>query len=196
MIDLNNMITVLSKIPGIGKKSASRISYYLVKNKSSAYELSNVIKETIDNIINCSICGNFTIKDPCVLCSANNRDDDIICVVEDPRDLQAIEDLGLYKGRYHVLMGVINPLEGIGPEKIRIKELLNRINSKHIREVLVATNPTIEGEATFIYISNLLSKFDTKISRLATGIPIGGSLEYSDKLTLRKALESKQYLQK
>ena len=128
MFDLKDMINVLSKIPGIGKKSAARISYYLIKNKSNAYELSNIIKETIDKILNCSVCGNFTISDPCIICSSNSRDDDLLCVVEDPRDLQAIEETGLFKGKYHILMGAINPLEGIGPEKIRINELINRIS--------------------------------------------------------------------
>lgn len=194
MIDLNDLITVLSRLPGVGRKSAARISYYLIKNKNNAIELSNIIKNAVENIKNCSVCGNFTINDPCFFCSAQDRDNSILCIVEDPKDLLAIEETALFRGRYHVLMGSINPLEGITPDKLRIKELLARIEKEKFSEILIATNPTIEGEATFLYLQSKLLNYDTKISRLATGIPMGGSLEYADKLTLSKAIQSKRYI--
>jgi recombination protein RecR len=193
MLKISDLINVLSMLPGIGKKSASRVAYFLLKNKNTASEISRVIDETIKNVRSCSICGNYTTSDPCDLCSSA-RDDSILCIVEDPRDLQAIEETGYYKGRYHILMGSLNPLEGVNPDKLRIKELLQRIENSNFNEILIATNPTTEGEATFLYISNMLSGYEIKISRLATGIPMGGSLEYSDKLTLSKAIQSKRYL--
>ncbi len=194
MIGLNELINVFSRLPGIGKKSAIRLSYFLIKNKKSALELSNVIKEVVDKVSTCSICGNFTTKDPCSICNADDRDLSILCIVEDSKDLQAIEDTGFYKGQYHILMGAINPLEGLTPERLRIKELLNRIEKGNFSEILIATNPTTEGEATFLYLVNMLSKYKLKISKLATGIPMGGSLEYTDKLTLSKAIQAKNYL--
>ena len=194
MFDLNNLINALSSLPGIGKKSASRISQFLLKNKQNAIEIANTIKITVETIFFCSICGNFTTTEPCDLCSAADRDDSMLCVIEDSRDLQAIEETGYYKGRYHILMGYINPLEGVGPEKLRIKELLKRIETSSFSEILIATNPTTEGEATFLYLTNILSRYNIKISRIATGIPMGGSIEYADKLTLGKAIQRKHYL--
>lgn len=194
MIGLNELVELFSRLPGIGKKSAMRVSYYLVKNKKIAIELSNVIKEVIEKVSTCSICGNFTTNDPCVFCRASDRDRSILCIVEDSKDLQAIEDTGSYKGLYHILMGAINPIEGLTPDKLRIKELLSRISKESFLEILIATNPTTEGEATFLYLANVLSKYNLKISRLATGIPMGGSLEYTDKITLSKAIQSKQYI--
>lgn len=194
MIELNNLINLLSKLPGIGRKSASRIAYFLLQNKKIGLEISNTIKETITHIFSCSMCGNFTTTDPCALCRDPARDDSILCIIEDPKDLQAIEDTGYYKGRYHILMGSINPLDGVSPDKLRIKELINRIQNSSFSEILIATNPTTEGEATFLYLANILSKYGVKISRIATGIPMGGSLEYADKLTLSRAIQSKHYL--
>jgi recombination protein RecR len=194
MKEINILISILSRLPGIGKKSASRIAYFLLKNKEISLELSKNIELTIKKIIYCSICGNFTISDPCDLCSDEKRDKKIICIVEDPKDLLAIEETNVYNGQYHILMGNLNPLEGFGPEKLRISELLTRIEKSNFSEALIATNPTIEGEATFLYINNLLEKYNIKRSRIATGLPIGGNLEYSDKLTLGKSIQSKHYL--
>ena len=194
MIGPDELINIFSRLPGIGEKSAVRLSYFLIKNKKSALELSNVIKEVIEKVSTCSICGNFTISDPCNICRSGDRDHSILCVVEDFKDLQAIESTGYFKGQYHILMGAINPIEGLTPAKLRIKELLNRIEKENFSEIFIATNPTTEGEATFLYLTNMLSKYNVKISRLATGIPMGGSLEYTDKLTLSKAIQSKQYL--
>lgn len=194
MTELNNIISALSLLPGVGKKSASRIAYYLIKNKDNARQLAQIITETVDNIINCSVCGNFTINDPCPLCSSSERNDHILCIVEDPKDLLAVEETGYYNGRYHILMGSLNPLEGVTPDKLRIKELLHRIDNGNFEEILIATNPTTEGEATFLYIKHILENHSLKISRIATGIPMGGSLEYSDKLTLGRAIQLKQYI--
>jgi recombination protein RecR len=194
MKDINNLISLFSRLPGIGKKSASRIAYFLLKNKDISLEISKTIEFTINNVKNCSICGNFTTNNPCDLCTDEKRDKSIICIVEDPKDLLAIEETHVYYGQYHILMGNLNPLEGIGPEKLRISELIKRIEKSNFSEVLIATNPTIEGEATFLYINKLLEKYKIKRSRIATGLPIGGNLEYSDKLTLGKSIQSKHYL--
>jgi len=194
MNEYNELIDVLSKIPGIGKKSATRISFFMLKNKNTALEIADKIKEILDKIKICTICGDYTIIVPCLICKSNTRDKSLLCIIEDAGDLQAIEETGLYHGLYHVLMGTINPLEGIHPENLRINELLKRIEENNFKEILIATNPTTDGEATFLYLTQLLNKFNVKISRLATGIPMGGSLEYSDKLTLIKALQSKYYL--
>lgn len=196
MFEITDLSDILSKLPGIGKKSASRIAYFLIMNKNIASSITKTIDAVLSDIKNCSICGNFTINNPCNICSDSSRDTGIICIVEEPKDLQAIEETGFYKGQYHILMGNINPLEGQGPEKLRIKELSNRIDNEKIKELLIATNPTIEGETTFLYISNMFKDKDIKISKLATGLPMGGSLEYSDKLTLIKALQLKQYFTK
>jgi recombination protein RecR len=194
MIEINDLINAFSRLPGIGKKSATRIVYYLLKNKKKALEIASVINEAIENIKNCHVCGNYTLNSPCEICRSSDRDDSIICIVEEPKDMEAIEATGLFKGKYHILMGNINPLEGATPDSLRIKELLERIKLEKVREILIATNPTTEGEATFLYIQNLLSSYDIKLSRLATGIPMGGTLEYTDKVTLSKALLSKQTL--
>jgi recombination protein RecR len=194
MNKINDIINSLTRLPGIGRKSAGRITYFLIKNKEIAKEMLKTIENALNSIIYCSKCGNFTDIDPCSLCSDITRNNSIICVVEEPKDLSSIEDTGMYNGQYHILMGNINPLEGLGPEKLRIEELINRINENKITEVLIATNPTVEGEATFLYLANLLSSYNIKISRIATGIPMGGSLEYSDKITLGKAILSKHYL--
>jgi recombination protein RecR len=194
MKDINTITTLLSKLPGIGKKSATRLVYFLLKNKEIARDISINIDFIVKNIIFCSICGNFTIQDPCSICTDINRDKSIICIVEEPKDLLAIEETQVYKGQYHILTGNINPLEGIGPEKLKIAELILRIEKNNFSEALIATNPTVEGEATFLYLNNLLANYNIKRSRIATGIPLGGNLEYSDKLTLGKAIQSKHYM--
>ncbi|OHD11292.1 MAG: recombination protein RecR [Spirochaetes bacterium GWD1_27_9] len=194
MNEINDIITILTKLPGVGKKSAQRLSYFLLKNKHIALEISHIIEDVISNINFCSICGNFTTKDVCSICEDYSRDQSMLCVVEEPKDLLAIEETGCYKGLYHILMGSINPLDGVNPDKLKINELVERIKKGNFSEVLIATNPTIEGEATFLYLNNILSKFNIKRSRIATGIPMGGSLEYSDSLTLGKAISSKHYL--
>ena len=194
MKDINTIVSLLSRLPGIGKKSATRLVYYLLKNKDIARDITKNIDFIVNNVNFCSICGNFTIVDPCYICTDPNRDSSILCIVEETKDLLAIEETQVFKGLYHILMGTINPLEGIGPEKLKIIELEERIKKGSFNEVLIATNPTIDGEATFLYLKNLLDKYNIKKSRIATGIPIGGNLEYSDKLTLGKAIQSKHYM--
>jgi recombination protein RecR len=191
---IESLVSVLSRLPGVGKRSAERLAYFLLSNKDEARLVSSVISEVIDSVRFCSLCGNFTQVDPCSICSDLSRDNTVLCVVEDPRDMTAIEGTGLFKGLYHILMGSINPLEGIGPDKLRIAELQQRVSCGSFTEVLLATNPTVDGEATFLYTSDLLKNSKLRISRLATGIPMGASLEFTDSLTLKKALEQKLYL--
>ncbi len=206
MPDVNSLIDLLSGIPGIGRKSAGRISYFLLKNKERGIQLSSVLKEVLENTITCELCGNYTVISPCIICSDKKRDESTLCIVEESRDMLAIEETGAYHGLYHILNGSLNPLSGIGPDKLRIKELIKRIepdteannnlsnSSCIIKEILVATNPTIDGEATFLYIQKILADYSIKISRIATGIPMGGNLEYADKTTLMRAILSKKYL--
>ena len=194
MDDFNKLLLSLSKLPGIGKKSATRLAYHILKNRETSKEIFSTILDSIDKIKSCSICGNYSSFDPCDICSNGKRENNILCIVEQPSDLLAIEETGYYKGQYHILMGALSPIDGRGPEKIRINELLERIKKNSFEEILIATNPTIEGESTFLYIQNLISDKNIKISRIATGIPMGGSLEYADKFTLGKAILSKHYL--
>lgn len=193
MVDLTHLVSQFARLPGIGKKSAARITAYLLKNRQKGFELADVIKEVLENIANCSLCGNYTTVDPCPICADQSRDDSIICVVEETGDVQAIEESGYFKGYYHILMGSINPLDGIGPDKLRIKELVERLEAGSFEEILIATNPTVEGEATYLYLQSILANRGYRISRIATGLPMGGSLEYADRLTIRKALQSKLY---
>ncbi len=194
MNEIENLVGLLSRLPGIGKKSALRLTYFLLNNKDFSKSLVENIKKAIDNIFFCSRCGNYTSVDPCSICSSPERDKSILCIVEEQKDLLAIEETESYKGLYHILNGVINPLEDRGPESLRIKELIDRIENEKFEEVLIATNPTVDGEATFLYLKDILEKYNIKISRIATGIPMGGSLEYADKFTLGKAIQSKLYL--
>lgn len=189
------LIEAFEKLPGIGHKSAQRLAFYLL---NSSREISdNLIKsitEAKDKTKYCSICFNLTDTDPCFICSNTSRDKSMICVVENVRDIIAMERTNEFKGLYHVLQGVISPMEGVGPSDIRIKELLERLKIDDIKEVIVATNPTIEGEATAMYISKLLKPIGIKTTRIAHGIPVGGDLEYTDEVTLSKALEGRREL--
>jgi recombination protein RecR len=187
------LIEEFAKLPGIGKKTAQRLAFYVLNmNNNDAVELAKAIVDAKKNIRYCSICGNLTDKDPCLICSNKRRDETVICVVEAPRDIISMERTKEYNGLYHVLHGSISPMEGIGPDDIRIKELLERIREKPVEEVILATNPTIEGEATAMYISKLLKPMGIKTTRLAHGIPVGGDLEYADEVTLSKALEGRR----
>lgn len=190
---VTRLIEEFSKLPGIGKKTAQRLAFHVIGlPKEEALDLSNAIINAKNNIKYCSICCNLTDKDPCYLCSNKNRDEHTICVVESPKDVVAMEKTKEYYGQYHVLHGSISPMEGIGPEKIKIKELLRRIQNTDVKEVILATNPTIEGEATAMYISKLLKPIGIKTTRIAYGIPVGGDLEYADEVTLSKALEGRR----
>jgi len=179
-------------LPGIGKKTAQRLAFHILDmSEDKAKSFADSILEAKKTIHNCEVCQNFTDKNVCEICASGERNDKIICVVEDPKDVQAFERLQEYKGKYHVLHGLISPLDGIGPENIKVKELLVRLQTTEVEEVIMATNPTIEGEATAMYISKLLKPLNIKVTRLAFGIPVGGELEYADNVTLNKALENR-----
>ena len=187
------LIEEFEKLPGIGHKTAQRLAFHVLNlPENKVVSLSNAILEAKQKTKYCSVCSNLTDVDPCNICSSPARDHSVICVVEDPKDVVAMERTREFKGLYHVLHGVISPMEGIGPEDIKIKELLNRIREGSIREVIVATNPNIEGEATAMYISKLLKPLGIKTTRIAHGIPVGGDLEYADEVTLAKALEGRR----
>ena len=191
-LSLKKLAEHFASLPGIGRKTAQRLAFYVLEmSKEQAKGFADSIIEAKETIHNCNVCQNFTDKEVCEICASGERNDKIICVVEDPKDVQAFERLQEYKGKYHVLHGLISPLDGIGPEHIKIKELLIRLQTTEAEEVIMATNPTIEGEATAMYISRLLKPLNIKVSRLAFGIPVGGELEYADNVTLNKALENR-----
>lgn len=181
-----------AKLPGIGMKTAQRLAYFVMSmTEIEAREFANAIVKAHSTVHCCSICQNLTDKDICPVCEDIRREQDIICVVESPKDVSAFERTREYKGVYHVLHGLISPIDNITPDKLRIKELLKRVNDQKISEVIMATNPTAEGEATAMYISRLLKPLGIKVTRLAFGLPIGGILEYADEVTLYKALENR-----
>lgn len=190
---VSKLIEELSKLPGIGGKSAQRLAFYIINMPfENAKALTDSILNAKENIKYCSICCNLTDKDPCHICSDEKRDKKTIMVVEDPRDMAAYEKTRQYKGLYHILNGAISPMTGITPQDIKIKELIQRLNDDTIEEVILATNPNIEGEATALYISKLLKPIGIKVSRIAHGVPVGGDLEFVDEVTLSRALEGRQ----
>jgi recombination protein RecR len=183
---LERLIKQLSRLPGIGQKSATRVALYILNNKDDLAEnLAASLMEVKEKIKYCPICFNFTDNEPCSICSDSDRANGIICIVEGPGDQLAIEESGTFKGRYHVLHGVLSPLDGIGPEDLKIGELLVRLENEEIDEVVLATNPTTQGEATASYLADLLSCKDIRITRIALGVPMGGDLKYMDPMTLR-----------
>ncbi len=189
------LINEFAKLPGIGRKTAQRLAFYIIEMpKEEAKLLSRAIVEAKESIKYCSICTNLTDQEICNICGDKRRDPEIICVVEDPRDVVAMEKTKEFRGYYHVLHGVISPLEGIGPEEIRIKELLSRLAKDEVKEIILATNPNVEGEATAMYLSKLVKPMGIKVSRIAYGIPVGGDLEYADEITLSKSLEGRREL--
>lgn len=192
---LTKLINELSKLPGIGNKSAQRLAFHILSlDNSEAGALASAIIEAKQSMKYCSICGNLTDTDPCFICSDSSRDTGIICVVESPKDVAALERIRDFKGLYHVLHGSISPMDGIGPEEINLKSLIIRLQNNDIEEVILATNPNIEGEATAMYISRLIKPSGIKVTRIAHGIPIGGDLEYIDEVTLLKAMEGRREL--
>ena len=185
-----------SRLPGIGNKSALRLAYYIASiSEEQATELASAIEQGRKAIHYCSICGNYTVSDPCASCTDESRKNGLLCVVKDPRDVAAIERMRDYHGLYHVLHGTISPMNGIGPNDIRIKELLKRVKDESVSEVILATNPDIEGEATANYIARALKDSDVLVTRIAHGLPVGGNLEYTDEVTLAKALEGRRSMQ-
>ena len=190
---INRLIRSLAKLPGVGEKTASRLALHILRcSRDEALELARSIVAVKEKITMCKVCCNLTEQDPCTICSSQKRERDIICVVEEPGDLIALETGGEFKGLYHVLHGVISPLDGVNPEDIRIQELLNRLKSGQVKEVIVATNPTTNGNATALYLSNVIKPLGIKVTRIAMGIPIGGDIEYTDEVTLKKALEGRR----
>jgi len=187
------LINELSRLPGIGGKTAQRLAFHIIDMpKDRVMDLTRAILKARDGIQYCSVCFNLTDSDPCAVCSSQSRDQSLICVVKDSRDVIAMEKMQDYKGVYHVLHGSISPMEGIGPDDIRIKELIQRVGDDKVKEVIMATNPDVEGEATAVYISRLLKPMGIKVTRIAHGIPVGGDLEYADEVTLSKALEGRR----
>jgi recombination protein RecR len=187
------LIEELERLPGVGHKTAQRLAFHILNMSEDKVErLSNAIIDAKRKIKYCSVCNNLTDVDPCIICTAPKRDTGVICVIEDPRDVVAMERTREFKGFYHVLHGAISPMEGIGPEDIKIKELLKRVGEGNIREVILATNPNSEGEATAMYISKLLKPLGIRTTRIAHGIPVGGDIEYADEVTLAKAMEGRR----
>lgn len=192
---LNRLIGELSRLPGIGGKTAQRLAFHiLAMEDKDAFALSDAIREAKTTMKYCSVCGNLTDEDPCSICRDESRDQTTICVVESPKDVIAMEKIREYRGLYHVLHGAISPMDGIGPEDINLKSLITRLQDSTVRELIVATNPTIEGEATAMYIARLIKPSGIRVSRIAHGIPVGGDLEYADEVTLLKAVEGRREL--
>ncbi len=195
MIELDSLaklVVQLQRLPGIGAKSAQRLAFHFLKNpRNQVEELCEAIREVKDRITYCSVCSNITDVDPCYYCTHPSRDRCLICVVEEPHNVTAVEKSGQFKGVYHVLLGALSPLQGIGPDDLKIKELLARASDSKVNEVILATNPNVEGEATAIYLAKLLKPLDVRITRIAMGVPVGSDLEYADEVTMQKAIEGR-----
>ena len=191
-LPLTKLVEQFASLPGIGRKTAQRLAFYILTlTKEQAKEFADAILDAHEKIRYCSVCKKYTDREYCEICEDETRDPSLICVVEDAKDVAAFERTREYRGLYHVLGGLISPMDGIGPDQIFVKELLVRVQSGEIREVIMATNPTVEGEATAMYVGRLLKPFGVKVSRLAYGIPVGSDLEYADEVTLFKALENR-----
>jgi recombination protein RecR len=193
---LERIIESLSRLPGLGRKSASRLAYYLLRADNAFVQaLARDLSELKEKIKSCPVCGNYTEEIPCRICSDLQRDRSTVCVVEEPKDLLSVESTHQYHGLYHVLMGVISPIDGVGPESLRVESLLARVAKEGIREVIIATNPTVEGDTTAVYLASRLKQLPVTVTRLALGLPVGGDLEYADRLTLARALEGRRALE-
>jgi recombination protein RecR len=192
---IEKLIDEFRKLPGIGAKSAQRLAYSVLRrSKEDADRLSRAIAEVKEKILYCSRCNNFSDRDPCFYCNNTARSAEVICVVEEPNDILAIEKTREYHGQYHVLHGVLSPINGIGPENLMLKNLLERLREGNVREIILATNPNVEGEATAIYLAKLLKPIGVKVSRIALGVPVGSDLEFADEVTMSKALEHRHEL--
>ncbi|WP_458411443.1 recombination mediator RecR [Schinkia sp. CFF1] len=189
------LIDSFMKLPGIGPKTAVRLAFFVLKMKEEdVLEFGKALVNAKRNLTHCSVCFNITDHDPCSICDDQYRDRSVICVVQDPKDVIAMEKMKEYRGLYHVLHGAISPMDGIGPEDIKVAELLKRLQNEEVQEIILATNPNIEGEATAMYISRLIKPSGIRITRIAHGLPVGGDLEYADEVTLSKALEGRREL--
>lgn len=190
---IERLINELTRLPGIGRKTAARLAFHILRiPKREAQELARGIIDVKEKIQLCSVCFNLTDRNPCRICNDSRRSDEVICVVEEPNDLMAIEGAGDFNGKYHVLHGTLSPLEGVGPDDIKAKELMERLGSGKVKEVIMATNPNVEGGATALYLTKLIKPLGVKVTRIAYGIPMGGDIEYTDGATLGKALEGRR----
>ena len=190
---VQDLIDELGRLPGVGPKSAQRITFHLLKlEKQDALRLARAIEEVKDKVSFCRTCFNVSEGEQCGICADTRRDAAVVCVVEEPRDLVAVEKTGEFHGRYHVLQGAISPIEGVGPDQLRVRELLDRIGREGVTEVILCTNPNLEGEATAMYLGRLLKPMGLSVTRIASGLPVGGDLEYADELTLGRALEGRR----
>ena len=191
---LTRLVEQLQKLPGIGAKSAQRLAFHVLKNpREDAERLCEAIRDVKDRVTYCTNCNNITDTDPCAFCTSATRDQRLICVVEDPQNVSVVEKTREFRGVYHVLMGVLSPLQGIGPDDLKIKGLLTRVSSG-VDEVIIATNPTVEGEATALYLARLLKPLGVRVTRIAMGIPVGSDLEYADEVTMTRAMEGRRDL--
>ena len=190
---LQRLVEELQRLPGIGQKSAQRLAFHILRTpREDADRLADAVREVKERVTYCSICSNITDSDPCAYCRNEARDRTTICVVEEPQNIASIERSRDFKGVYHVLMGVLSPLQGIGPDDLRIKSLLTRLAEGSVAEVILATNPTVDGEATAIYLARLLKPLGVKVTRIAMGVPVGSDLEYADEVTMHKAMEGRR----
>lgn len=189
------LIDELKHLPGIGQKTAQRLAFHLLRaDRDQALALADAIREAKEKIRECSICNNITDQDPCIFCASSSRDRKLICVVEDATNIQAVEKTRQFSGLYHVLGGALSPLQGIGPDQLKIKSLIERLKGGSVEEIIIATNPTAEGEATAVYLSKLIKPLGVRVTRIAMGIPVGSDLEYADEVTMLKAMEGRRDL--
>jgi recombination protein RecR len=192
---LTKLIEQLQRLPGIGAKSAQRLAFHVLKTpREEVDRLAEAMREVKERITYCSICGNITDVDPCFFCTSPSRDQKTICIVEEPENVTAVEKTRQFAGAYHVLMGALSPLHGVGPDDLRIRELLTRVATGGIEEAILATNPNVEGEATAIYLAKLLKPLGVKVTRIAMGVPVGSDLEYADEVTMQRAMEGRREL--
>ena|SRR6202050_2904778 len=192
---VTRLIDELKRLPGIGQKTAQRLAFHLLRaDRERAMALSDAIRDAKDNVRECSVCNNITDADPCFYCTSSSRNRQIVCVVEDAPNIMSVEKTRQFDGMYHVLGGALSPLQGIGPEQLKIKSLIERLKGNTVQEIILATNPTAEGEATAIYISKLVKPLGVRVTRIAMGIPVGSDLEYADEVTMLKAMEGRREL--
>jgi recombination protein RecR len=192
---LARLVEQLQKLPGIGAKSAQRLAFHLLRNpREEAERLCDAIRDVKELVTYCSVCYNITDVDPCVICTGSSRDHRVICVVEEPQNVSVVEKTREFRGTYHVLMGTLSPLHGVGPDDLKIKGLLGRVGEGSVEEVILATNPTVEGEATALYLARLLKPLGVRVTRIAMGIPVGSDLEYADEVTMTRAMEGRRDL--
>jgi recombination protein RecR len=190
---LTRLIEQLQRLPGIGRKSAQRLAFHVMKSpREDAERLADALRDVKDKVIYCSVCNNVTDMDPCPICLDDTRDRRVICVVEEPTNVLAIERSRDFNGLYHVLMGALSPLQGVGPDELKIKGLLTRVDAGGVEEIILATNPNVEGEATAIYLARLLKPLGVRVTRIAMGVPVGSDLEYTDDITMHKAMEGRR----